>query len=346
VPQAGLISRVAAQFDTVLDALSAGGLSADPKLWRHLAACQGALLAEAARLASLPAQPPVSHLHALIEFSRSILAILNPETLVEQVMSLMYQSFGYEYIHLFLMDAAGQQVALRGGLWRGQPAGLDEHFVLRVHAKGIVSQVAAQGKPTIVSDVAGDARHMPHPALSNVRSEMAAPLCVVGRILGVLDVQSDRVGAFNETDLFLLQALADQVAVAIENARLHFSMQRRLHEQTILYETSAAISASLGADTVLQVMAAKLTEAVSVGACAICEWDPDSDMITSRAEYVVMVDPNPSHTWRGVGKARRSVALASAGMEDRVGAAPAIGRAHHRTGRAVRPTPGSQIHFG
>jgi PAS domain S-box-containing protein len=302
VPQPGLVDLVAAQFETVLDILSASGLSSDADLWRHLATCEGAVLAEAARLGGLLAQSPASQLHALTEFSRKIHAILNPETLVEQVVSLMYQSFGYEYIHLFLMEASGQQVALRGGLWRGQPVALGERLTLRVGEENVVGRVAAQGKPVIVSDMTGDPGYKLHPALPDLRSEMAASVCVGGRILGVLDVQSDRAAAFGETDLFLLQALADQVAVAIENARLHFSMQRRLHEQTILYETSAAISANLGTDTILRVMAAKLAEAISVGGCTICQWDPETDTITAVAEYMVMSDQNPRRSWRGLGQ--------------------------------------------
>jgi two-component system phosphate regulon sensor histidine kinase PhoR len=301
--QRDLIDAVTAQFEVVLDALSASDLPPDPDLWRHLVACQSTILAEAARLAAPPAQPSVSQLFTLIDFSREIVAILNPETLVEQVVSLMYKSFGYEYVHLFLMDATGQQVVLSGGLWNGQPATPGNCRVLRVGEEGIVGWVAAQGEPAVVPDVARDPRYKPHPALPDIRSEMSVPLKVGGRILGVLDVQSDQTSAFAEPDLFLLRALADQVAIAIENARLHVSMQRRLNEQTVLYETSAAISANLDADTVLQAIAAKLTEAAAVGGCAVCQWDLESDVLIPIAEYVVASAQNPSRTWRTVGQA-------------------------------------------
>jgi len=297
-PQADLVGVVTAQFETVLDALNASAPPPDPSLWQHLMACQSAILSQAARLTSLPAKPPDTQLKTLIEVSRRIVTILNPETLVEQVVSLVYQSFGYEYVHLFLMDATDQQIVLRGGLWRGQPADPGDHRLLQVGEEGIPGWVAARRQPAIVPDVTRDARYQPHPALADVQSEMAIPIAVGERVLGVLDVQSDKAGAFGQADLFLLQALADQVAIAIANARLHLNMQRRLHEQTILYETSAAISANLDSDAMLQTIAAKLTEAVSVGGCVICQWDSESDMIVPIAEHIVAGAGNPTHTWR------------------------------------------------
>lgn len=301
--QPDLVDAVSAQFELVLDLLSAGDLPLAPDLWRPLVACQASILAQAARLAIPSSHPSAAQLHALIEFSREIVAILNPETLVEQVVLLMYRGFGYEYVHLFLMDATGQQIILRGGLWHGKPAAPGDYRTLRVGEEGVVGWVAHQGEPAVVADVERDERYVPHPALPHIRSEMAVPLKVAGRVLGVLDVQSDQANAFAEADLFLLRALADQVTVAIENARLHVSMQRRLHEQTILYETSAAISANLDADSVLRAIAGKLTEAAAVGCCTISRWDLESDVIIPLAEYILASPHNPSHSWRTVGQA-------------------------------------------
>lgn len=297
-----LVDAVADHYETVVELLGASGPPPDPDLWRQLTTCQGLIFAAAARLTHHPAQPPTHHLQTLFSFSREIIPILNPETLIEQAVSRIHRGFGYEYIHLFLMEATGQQVILRGGLWRDQPADLDSYGALHVGEEGISGWVAEQGKPIIIPDVKVDSRFKPHPALSEVRSEMAAPLNVGGRILGVLEVLSEEDDAFSEADLFLLQALADQIAVAIENARLHFGMQRRLHEQTILYETSAAISANLDADTVLKAIAAKLTEAVSVGGCAICQWEAERNTIISVAEHIADSDQGPARAWRTSGR--------------------------------------------
>jgi len=292
------VDTVTAQFDAVLTMLNAADPPADPDLWRHLVLCQGAILSEATRLL----EPPADRLKALIELSRKIVTILNPETLVQQVVSLIHSRFAYEYIHLFLMEATGQQLVLRGGMWHGQPVKLDPPWTFRVGGDGIVGWVAARGQAALVPDLKDDPRYRPLPDLPHVRSAITLPLTMGERVFGVLDIRSDQVGAFDQRDQFVLQALADQVAIAIEQARLHFNMQRRLHEQTILYETSAAVGANLEADTVLRVTAAKLTEAVAAGGCVICRWDAESDLITPLAEYIVASDPNPAHTWRTVGQ--------------------------------------------
>ncbi len=301
--QVDLLAAVADQFEAVLDVLSASDPPSDPDLWRHLMACQSAILAEAGRLNRLSAELPAAHLQALIEFSQKIAPVLNLETLVEQAVWLIYQGFGYKYIHLFLMDAIGQEIVFRAGVWHGEPAKPGVQRLLRVGEEGIIGWVAARGEPAIVSDVTRDDRYVPHPGLPNVRSELAVPLSGGEGILGVLDVQSDRTGAFEQTDQFLLQALAGQVAIAIENVRLHASMQRRMHEQTVLfYETSTAIGADLDADTALRTIAAKLTEALTVGGCTICELDVRNETVTSIAEYVMLSDQSPSYTWRTLGQ--------------------------------------------
>ncbi len=301
--QADLIAAVTDQFEAVLDVLSASDPPSGPDLWRHLMACQSAILAEASRLHRLSAELPAAHLHALPKFSQKIAPILNLETLVEQVVWLIYQGFDYEYVHLFLMDAIGQEIVFRAGVWHGEPAKPGVHRLLRVGEEGIIGWVAACGEAAIVSDVTRDDRYVSHPGLPNVRSELAVPLSGGEGILGVLDVQSDRIGAFGQADRLLLQALAAQVAGAIENVRLYNSIQRRMHEQTVLlYETSTAIGANLDGDTVLRTIAAKLTEVLTVGGCTICELDARDETITSVAEYVMVDDQSPSHTWRTLGQ--------------------------------------------
>jgi GAF domain-containing protein len=89
-----------------------------------------------------------------------------------------------------------------------------------VGTQGIVGYAAAQKKPRIALDVGADAVFFNNPYLPMTRSELALPLVVRNKILGVLDIQSDKPQAFNSEDVDILQTLADQLAVAIENARL------------------------------------------------------------------------------------------------------------------------------
>ena len=101
---------------------------------------------------------------------------------------------------------------------------------LKVGAVGIVGSATGSGKPHITLDVGADATHFRNPLLPETRSEMALPLQVGGRIIGALDVQSQEAAAFDEDDVTVLQTMADQLAIAIENARLIQRMNQALDE--------------------------------------------------------------------------------------------------------------------
>ena len=113
---------------------------------------------------------------------------------------------------------------------------LNRTHKLEVGKEGIVGHVAARGEPRIALDVGADAVYFNSPDLPQTRSEMALPLIAHGQIIGVLDVQSTKPGAFSEEDTATLQVLADQVALAIDNSRLISEMQNALQEIKNLYE--------------------------------------------------------------------------------------------------------------
>jgi GAF domain-containing protein len=97
---------------------------------------------------------------------------------------------------------------------------IERGHALSVGKQGIVGYVAEQKKPRIAVDVGLDAVFFNNPDLPMTRSEIAIPLLSRDKVLGVLDIQSDKPQAFNIEDIDVLQTLADQIAVAIENARL------------------------------------------------------------------------------------------------------------------------------
>ncbi len=106
---------------------------------------------------------------------------------------------------------------------------------LEVGATGIVGYVAKFGTPRIALDVGLDAVYFNNPDLPNTRSEMALPLKVHDETIGILDVQSERPGAFNDNNVKTLSILADQISIAIENARLFTQTQQALMEAQSLY---------------------------------------------------------------------------------------------------------------
>jgi GAF domain-containing protein len=105
---------------------------------------------------------------------------------------------------------------------------------------GIVGYVADTGDPRIAIDVGDDAAFFDNPDLAETHSELAVPLKVVGQVIGVLDVQSDLPAAFSEEDIAIMEIVADQLAVAIQNARLLEQSQLALREVERLYTQRAA----------------------------------------------------------------------------------------------------------
>ncbi len=151
--------------------------------------------------------------------------LLDVAEILNEVTCLIQQAFGYYHVGIGLIE--GDQVVYRAGageLWKDQPFdGIRPR--LKVGEEGITGWVAASGEPLLVPDVTQEPRYL-WMEPSRTRSELTVPLTIKGEVIGVLDVQSDRLNAFDDTDLAVLQSLANQVGTAIENARLHEQTQQ------------------------------------------------------------------------------------------------------------------------
>jgi GAF domain-containing protein len=160
------------------------------------------------------------YLEATAIVSREVNIVLDVEELLERVVQLISDQFGFYHTGLFLLDQQAQWAVLRAASSEGGRRMLVRGHRLRVGQQGVVGWVADHGEHRIALDVGQDAVYFDNPDLPETRSEMALPLRARGEILGVLDVQSTEAGLFGAEDVSALQALADQVALAISNARL------------------------------------------------------------------------------------------------------------------------------
>jgi len=142
------------------------------------------------------------------------------QAILNTVVTLISDQFGYYHAGIFLINDTGEEAVLLSASSDGGRRMVDKGYVVRVGAQGLVGYVALQKRPRIALDVGSDAVFFNNPDLPMTRSEVALPLLIREKILGVLDIQSDQPQAFRMEDMDVLQTLADQVAVAIENARL------------------------------------------------------------------------------------------------------------------------------
>lgn len=184
----------------------------------------------------------------------------DPEQILSDVVGLISEKFGFYHAGIFLVsgpvsprmrrgvrpgdgnasgDASDDLIAryavLRAASSEGGRRMLARGHRLRVGREGIVGFVAASGQPRIALDVGKDAIFFNNPDLPQTRSELALPLKIQERVIGVLDVQSRKPSAFSQEDVTILQVLADQVSLALENARLLAESQAALRELESLY---------------------------------------------------------------------------------------------------------------
>ena len=153
--------------------------------------------------------------------SREITSILDIDELLAKVVELIRESFAYYYVQVFLVDETTNQLILRAGSGEVGRQLKERGLRLDISGKSLNSMAARTNEPLQVGDVVLEPHYLAIELLSNTRSELVIPMRVGGKVVGTLDVQSTRVNAFRREDALVIQSLGDQVAIAIENARLY-----------------------------------------------------------------------------------------------------------------------------
>ena len=187
-------------------------------------------LAQLKEKLQLHVEKQLVELKAAADVAREASAIHDLDRLLEDTVNLISERFGFYHAGIFLIDERNEYAILcaassEGGKWM-----LARNHKLAVGKVGIVGYVAWKGEPRIALDVGEDAVFFNNPDLPQTRSEMALPLKARQKTIGVLDVQSTQAGAFVEEDISILQTLADQLALAIDNARLFTETQLTVKE--------------------------------------------------------------------------------------------------------------------
>jgi len=180
--------------------------------------------------ASLQLERRASQFRAIANISRSIATLQDVDTLLNTITAQISSQFNIYHAGIFLTDENKELAILRATNSVGGQRMLARGHRLRVGAQGIVGYVTQLGRPRIALDTGVDATYFNNPDLPATRSEAALPLIIGNEIIGALDVQSEQSAAFNENDIEILGILADQVAIAIQNARLYAQTAEALKE--------------------------------------------------------------------------------------------------------------------
>lgn len=186
-----------------------------------------------------------TQLEATSEVGRRITSILGLDELLAEVVELVHESFNYDHVHVFLVDQDTNEAVYRAGNGSTGRRIQEEGLRLKVGEEGMIGRVVATGQPLISNDVTRDPYYVSHPELADTRSECTVPLVIGDRVIGVLDVQSTRLNAFGDEDLFLLQTLGDQLAIAVDNANLFAESERQVRILRALNQMGQAVSSTL-----------------------------------------------------------------------------------------------------
>jgi len=214
-------------------------------------------------------------LETAAEVGRAAASILDLDSLLFRVVDLVRERFGLYYTGLFLVDDSGDFAMLEAGTGEAGRVMLGAGHRLAVGGRSMVGQACSERSARIALDVDAEAATLTrfdNPLLPDTRSEMALPLAVGDRVLGAMDVQSTEAAAFSQADIDVLQLVADQVAVAVDNAR-KFSEEAGLLEATSpLYRISHRLAVATTVEEVSQAILSTVSETEADG-CLVAQFD-------------------------------------------------------------------------
>ncbi len=190
-------------------------------------------------------------LTASTEVSRRLSTILDPKQLVKEVVDQVQDAFDFYHVHIYLQDEASGDLIMAGGTGEAGVAMLARgHKISK--GRGLVGHAAEANAPVLVPDTSKDINWLPNPLLPDTKSEVAVPISIGNDVLGVLDVQQNIVAGLKEDDVVLLQSIANQVAIAVRNARSYEESKSKAELETMINTIGQKIQRAGTVEDVLQ----------------------------------------------------------------------------------------------
>ncbi len=220
-----------------------------------------------------------ARLELIAQVGQRTTAILGLNELIYQAVELIQETFEYHRVTILLVE--GDRLVLRAAA----PPSLREYIGrirLRIGEEGITGWVAAEGEPLLVPDVNAEPRYYSVIEKDHPNSELAVPLKIKGRIIGVLDSQSMELNGFSERDVFTLQTIADQLAIAIENVGLYEETRKRAERLTVLNRIARAVGTTLNLDDLMEIVYEEVSAIFQTDAFLIALYDKASNELDFR----------------------------------------------------------------
>jgi CHASE3 domain sensor protein/GAF domain-containing protein len=205
-------------------------------------------------------------LAAVAEVSSVSAKELDIQKLLEAVVHLTQRKFGLYHAHVFTFNQRTAELQIAACGWKEGDEHEGTHGTTAIpleQEQSLVARAARDRKAVIVNDVRNEAGWLPNPLLPDTASEMAVPLVIGELVLGVLDVQSDRLNAFTEADANIYTTLASQVSTSLQNARSFALAQTQADRESMLNTISQKIQSATTVEAVLQIAARELGHALN-----------------------------------------------------------------------------------
>jgi sigma-B regulation protein RsbU (phosphoserine phosphatase) len=213
----------------------------------------------------------------MLEVSAATSETLDLDELLQNVSNIVRRVLHYELFAILLFNEREKDLRIRYAV--GHREEVVRNLSIQL-GEGITGVAAQKREAILVKDVRTDDRYLS--AIDAVRTELAVPMLTRGRLVGVIDVQSTRLGAYQEDDRSMLRLLASRVATAIDNARLYRRAERQYRTLKTLRKISNEISSILELDELLSTVAASVRSLMSYDAFNILMVDEEQKALRHR----------------------------------------------------------------
>jgi GAF domain-containing protein/HAMP domain-containing protein len=226
-------------------------------------AIQNIRLYEETRNAEMAVTRRANELELASRVATATATILDSDKLLQEVVDLTKQTFRLYHAHIYLLNEAGDTLELTSGAGEvGRQMVAEGRQIPLNREQSLVARAARERRGFYVNDVRSDPHFLPHPLLPETRSELAVPMIIGDKVIGVFDVQSDAVDYFTDEAVRIQTTLAAQVSIALQNARSLISAKRRAEREAALNVIGQKIQGATSVEAVLQIAARELGRAL------------------------------------------------------------------------------------
>jgi serine phosphatase RsbU (regulator of sigma subunit)/putative methionine-R-sulfoxide reductase with GAF domain len=216
--------------------------------------------------------------------STQIANVLDLDELAKRVTGLIQKTFNYYHVAIFTLEPNSRALCFRSSAVAPRKGRKKASIALEVEiGEGIIGMAALTGEGITCDDVHADPRYRFIDSLPETKSEVAIPLKIEDRVLGILDVQSNHLHAFHPNDLLILNALADNIAQAVEGARLYNKLRRRADQLTLVSEVSKSVTSTLELSEIMREAAALISDKFGYSHVSLFTVHPNRRLILYQA---------------------------------------------------------------